>query len=240
MRNYFQKLYTDGINSFYELIENNLEKKKRMFIVTANPETFTYGESSLDFDKLLCDRSTTLIPDGIGIVKAAQMLGYDVKERITGIDLATKLLELSNDHKYKIALIGAKNEVILGLKKVIKEKYPNIDLVKCSNGYIKNKDKFFEDISLLKPDVCLVALGIPNQELLIYKHLKKFKKGIFVGVGGSFDVLSGTKKRAPKIFQKLNIEWLYRILKEPSRLKRFWNNNVKFILKIKKEKRKIK
>ena len=86
----------------------------------------------------------------------------------------------------------------------------------------------------------MVALGIPNQEKLIYKHLKEFKKGIFIGVGGSFDVISGSKKRAPKLFVKFNIEWLYRICKEPSRLKRFWNNNVKFIFKIQKMKKKVK
>ena len=93
-----------------------------------------------------------------------------------------------------------------------------------------------EKISKLKPDILLVALGIPMQEELIYRHMNEFNKGIIVGVGGTFDVLSGTKKRAPKIFIKLNLEWLYRIIKEPSRLKRFWNNNVKFIFKVRKEK----
>lgn len=86
------------------------------------------------------------------------------------------------------------------------------------------------------PDIMLVALGIPAQEKLIYKHLNKFKKGIFVGVGGSFDVLSGTKARAPEFFINHNLEWLYRILKEPSRIKRFYNSNVKFIFKVKHEK----
>ena len=125
-------------------------------------------------------------------------------------------------------------EVIDKLKKVLHDKYSNINLVKIENGYIKNKDNFFDEISKLEPDICLVALGIPNQEKIIYKHLNKFKKGIFVGVGGSLDVISGSKKRAPKIFQKLNIEWLYRIVREPKRLKRFYDNNIKFILKIKR------
>ena len=93
-----------------------------------------------------------------------------------------------------------------------------------------------EVLSKEKPDIVLVALGIPLQEKLIYKHLNKFDKGIFVGVGGSFDVISGHKKRAPKIFIKLNLEWLYRILKEPKRLKRFYDSNVKFLFKVKKYK----
>ena len=88
------------------------------------------------------------------------------------------------------------------------------------------------EIIKLEPDIVLVALGMGNQEKLIYKHIDKFKKGIFVGVGGTFDVLSGTKKRAPKVFQKLGLEWLYRIVKEPKRIKRFYDNNVKFMFKL--------
>ncbi len=234
MLKYFEKLYKKGATSFYEIVNYNLKIEQKMFIVTANPETFTEGSNNKDFDKLLLDNNTILIPDGIGIVKAANMLKFDVLERITGIDLAIKLLDLAEENHYKLALLGAKPEIIEALTKVLKEKYPHINIVKTENGYIENKDVFFEDLVRLEPDICLVALGIPNQELLIYKHLDKFKKGVFVGVGGSFDVLSGSKKRAPKIFQKLNLEWLYRIVKEPKRLKRFYNNNVKFIFKIKK------
>ncbi len=86
----------------------------------------------------------------------------------------------------------------------------------------------------------LVALGIPYQEKIIAKHLNNFSKGIFIGVGGSFDVISESKKRAPKIFIKLNLEWLYRIVTEPKRLKRFFESNVKYIFKIRKESKKDK
>ena len=95
-----------------------------------------------------------------------------------------------------------------------------------------------EYIKTTKPDIVLIALGIPLQEKLINKHINDFKKGIFIGVGGSFDVLSGSKKRAPKLFIKLNLEWLYRILREPKRISRFLKYNIKFIFKIIKEKHK--
>ena len=233
MKEYFDKLYTLGQDEFYREVEKNINKQKRMFIVTSNPETFSYGQRDKEFDKLLKDKEVTLIPEGIGIVKASRMLNYDVKERITGIDLAVKLLEIANQKKLSVALLGAKEEVIESLKETLKVKYPNMIIKKVENGYKKDKDSFFKGLDV---DICLVALGIPSQEKLIYKHINKFDKGIFVGVGGSFDVLSGVKKRAPKIIQKLNIEWLYRIIKEPQRIKRFYNNNIKFMFKIKKMK----
>ena len=187
---------------------------------------------------MLLDNHVSLVPDGIAVVKACKILDIDVTERIAGIDIAEYLIEECNKQKKSLYLLGAKEEVIESLVKKIKKEYKNINLLGYSNGYVKDKDKVFKEIIKLKPDVCLVALGIPHQEKLIYKHLEKFNKGIFVGVGGSFDVMSGTKKRAPKIFIKLNLEWFYRILCEPKRLKRFWDNNIKFIFKIKKESKK--
>lgn len=236
MKELFDKLYNKTEESFYEILEKNLSQNKKTFIVTANPETFMMSEKDEEMRKLLLDNDTFLVPDGIGIVKAARMINYDVKERITGIDIANELLKLGNKQKKSIYLFGAKQEVIDSMEKVLKESYPNLNLVGMSNGYEKDKDKIFEKIVKTKPDIVLVALGIPLQEKLIYKHLDKFDKGIFVGVGGSFDVISGHKKRAPKIFIKLNLEWLYRILKEPKRLKRFYDSNVKFIFKVRRQK----
>lgn len=236
MNELFDKLYSKSEESFYKILNKNLKSNKKMFIVTANPETFMMSENDEEMRKLLLDKDTILVPDGIGIVKAARMINYNVTERITGIDIANKLLELGNKENKSIYLFGSKQEVIDSMKEVLKEKYPNLELVGASNGYEKDKDKIFEKIAKVKPDIVLVALGIPLQEKLIYKHLNKFDKGIFVGVGGSFDVISGHKKRAPKIFIKLNLEWLYRILKEPKRLKRFYDSNVKFLFKVKKYK----
>lgn len=234
MKELFNKLYKETADSFYKILKNNLKKDNKMFIVTANPETFMISEKDEDVKRLLFDENTTLVPDGIGIVKAAKMLRYDVKERIPGIDIANKLLAYGNEFKKSIYLFGSKEEVIISMKEVIKEKYPNLKLVGATNGYEKDKDKVFEKIANKKPDIILVALGIPGQEKLIYKHIDKFDKGIFVGVGGSFDVISGHKKRAPQIFIKLNLEWLYRIIKEPKRFKRFYDSNVKFMFKVSK------
>ena len=90
----------------------------------------------------------------------------------------------------------------------------------------------FDEIADEQQDIVLVAIGIPQQEILIYKNYERFEKGIFIGVGGSFDVLSGMKKRAPEFFVKCNLEWLYRIVKEPKRMKRFFVSNIKFIIEV--------
>ena len=232
-----EKIYNKGKNKCFKEVENMLINQKKNFIITANPETIIYATKDKEVEKMFNDKNVLIIPDGIGVVKAAKILGIDLKERIAGIDIAIKLLELGNESKKSIYFFGSKQEVIDDLLKVVKEKYSNLKVAGYQNGYVKDRDKIMEDIIKKEPDIVLVALGIPDQEKLIYKHLNKFKKGIFVGVGGSFDVISGHKKRAPKIFIKLNLEWLYRIIKEPSRLKRFYNNNIKFIFQIKKEKK---
>ncbi len=240
MEKYYKVMYKDSANSFYNLLEDYLVNNKKEFIVTANPETFMKSLEDKEVTKLLSDKNTLLVPDGIGIVKSSKMLGYDITERITGIDIAYELLKLGNKYHKKIYLFGSMQKVIDMMLEVLKKDYPNLVIVGSSNGYVNDKDKVFDEISKLKPDIVLVALGIPLQEKLIYKHLNKFDKGIFVGVGGSFDVISGYKKRAPKIFIKLNLEWLYRIIKEPKRIKRFFESNVKFMIynyKLKKSRR---
>lgn len=232
---YFNKLYKGSKQEFYNLTKENLISNKKMFIVTSNPETLMTAENNCDFKDVLIDNRTIIIADGIGIVKGAKMLGYTLPGTIPGVEVCSELFEYCNELKKSIFLFGAKDEVVKKLVFMIKQKYPNAIIAGYENGYEEDRQTVFARIKELKPDVVLVALGIPEQELLIYDNINDFDKGIFIGVGGSFDVLSGTKKRAPKIFRKMHLEWLYRIIKEPKRLKRFFYSNVKYLFKIKKE-----
>ena len=150
------------------------------------------------------------------------------------MDLAEKLLKLAGQQGKSVYLLGAKEEVVSALAKKLRDQYPQIQ-VRYKNGYGKDKDADFREIEALQPDLVLVALGVPAQEKLIARHLGHFQKGVFIGVGGSFDVLSGSKRRAPALFVKTNTEWLYRILREPSRLKRFYRNNVRFLGQVRRE-----
>lgn len=234
MQEYLKKLYKDSKDNYYNELDKILKNKEKRFIITVNSETLMKSENDRELENIL-KGNYSFVPDGIAVVKAAKKLDINISERITGIDIAEHLLNNANVNKYSMYLFGAKEEVIQALVEKIKKEYKSIKLLGYSNGYVDNKDKIMEDIIKFNPDICMIALGIPEQEKLIYKYINKAKNGIYVGVGGSFDVLSGSKLRAPKIFIKLNLEWFYRIITEPKRLKRFWNNNVKFMFKIKKK-----
>ena len=233
MRRYLERIYGKSSKDFYGLLKNDLILQNKKFIITANPEILVMAEKDSVISKMLLDEKTSLVPDGIGVVKACDMLKIPVSERIAGVEIAENLLSELNSQKKSLYLFGAKPEVLQKLKEVLDKKYPEIILAGCCDGYVKDKNAVFDNIALKKPDVCMVALGVPVQEKLIYQNLDRFDKGIFIGVGGSFDVLSGTKTRAPEFFIKHNLEWLYRLAKEPKRLKRFYENNIKFIFKIK-------
>ena len=216
MKEYFNKLYKGSKNDFYDLVKKNLISNKRMFVVTANPETLMTAENNSNFRNALLDSNTTIIADGIGIIKGAKMLGYSLPGTIPGVELCSELFKYCNDLNKSIFLFGAKEEIVKKLVDTIKQKYPNAIITGYENGYKKDRQAVFTRIKTLEPDI------------------NDFDKGIFIGVGGSFDVLSGVKKRAPKIFIKLHLEWLYRIIREPKRFKRFFNSNVKYIFKIRK------
>ncbi len=235
MKIFFEKLYKGSRESFLQSLKKDLQEEKKTFVVTANPEAFMFGEQDAEVERLLTDDQTTVVADGIGIVKGAEMLGIQVAERIPGVEIAEQLMAFGHECSKSIFLFGSKQEVLDAMRAMITQKYPNLKIAGAINGYVANKDDAFKQIKAAAPDIVLVALGVPAQEKLIYKHLSDFEKGIFVGVGGSLDVLSGTKERAPAFFINHNLEWLYRIVKEPKRIKRFYNSHVKFILKLQKE-----
>lgn len=239
MREYFEKIENIPEEEFLEKMKINLAKEQKTFVITANPETLMIAEKDEEFKKIVLDTETTVVADGIGVIKGAKMLKMNLEHRVLGVNLAVKLLSYCDELEKSVYLLGAKPEVIEQMRKTIKQNYPKANLVGAIDGYVEDKDAVFRDILVKQPDVVLVALGIPRQEKLIARYYSRFSKGIFVGVGGSFDVISGTKKRAPSIFIKLNLEWLYRITREPKRLKRFFTSNIKYIFKIRKERGRV-
>ena len=231
MKDILEKIYNEEENIFYSILEDLLTTNKKKFIITVNPEIIMKSYKNIEIKEMLLNDNNILVPDGISIIKKAKQYNINIKERITGVDISSKALEICNKNKKSIYLFGSKKEVLDKLIININQKYPNINIVGFSNGYVEDKDKIMQEIISLSPDLILIALGVPNQELLINKYIEKARKGVFIGVGGTFDVLSGCKKRAPKLFIKLNLEWMYRIICEPTRLKRFIQNNIVFMFK---------
>lgn len=232
-------MYRGSAKSFYEANRRLLETGEPRFIVTANPETFMTAQKNADFDRVLRRQTTTIVADGIGIVKASQFLGIPVEEKVTGVEIAAHLLEAAGELGKSIYFYGAREDVLQQLVQKVNHDYPRASVVGARNGYDFTDEEVFGDISEKQPDIVMVALGIPRQELLIDRYFSEFHSGIFIGVGGSFDVLSGSKKRAPEFFVRLNLEWLYRITREPKRLKRFFNSNVRFLFDIRRIKKQM-
>ena len=234
IKEYLRRVFPGTAEEFCQKAGEALAAGRRLFVVTANPEILMHAGDSPEIRALLLDEETAVVPDGISVVKAMRLLGLPAKERITGVDLAEQLLKLAGQQGKSVYLLGAKEELVSALAQKLKAQYPQME-IHYKNGYGKDKDADFREIEALQPDLVLVALGVPAQEKLIARHLEKFSKGVFIGVGGSFDVLSGSKRRAPAVFVKTNTEWLYRILREPSRLGRFYRNNIKFLGQIRRE-----
>ena len=237
IQEYLRRVFPGSAEEFCQKAGKALQEGDKLFVVTANPEILMKAEGNAEIRRLLLDEETAVVPDGISVVRAMQQLSLPVTERITGVDLAQRLLDMAGQAEKSVYLLGAEEEVVSALAKKLKLRYPRME-VRYKNGYGKDKDADFQEIVQAQPDLVLVALGVPAQELLIARHLDQFQKGVFIGVGGSFDVLSGSKRRAPSFFVKTNTEWLYRIVREPSRLKRFYESNVKFLGEIRRESKK--
>ncbi|MBT2693699.1 WecB/TagA/CpsF family glycosyltransferase [Bacillus sp. ISL-55] len=201
-------------------LSNRVAQSEKTFVVTANPEIVMYGEKDERYLDVV-NQADYVIPDGYGVILGSRILGRPLPERIPGFDLMNELLKSGNDKGWKVYLLGAKNEVVSKAVENIKMKYPQLEIVGWHDGYFDwETNEITEEIIGLEPDLVFVALGFPKQEMWISENLPSFSKGLFMGVGGSFDVWAGTVKRAPEIWQRLNLEWFYRLIQQPSRWKR--------------------
>lgn len=170
--------------------------------------------------------------DGASMVVAAARLGISMPERVSGIDLMLELCRVSPKKGFRIYLLGAKQNIVEQTKSVLELKFPGITIVGCRNGYFEETDyaSVGKTVSEASPDIVFVGITSPKKEKLIEFFREMGLNGIFVGVGGSFDVVSGRISRAPTWMQKANLEWLFRMLQEPSRLvKRYVVGNTRFI-----------
>ena len=184
--------------------------------------------------RTIINNAEMVVPDGIGIQLGLKILGKNVK-RIPGIDLGKALLIRANNLNKSVAFVGAKPEVIERAVKNIKSELPDINIVYQHDGYFSDSSVIIKELQEKQPDFVLVALGSPKQEFFINELKSVLPDSVMIGLGGSFDVWAGIVNRAPKIYQKLGLEWLYRTISEPGRIKRIFPTLPVFVLKVVKE-----
>lgn len=196
-----------------------LDGDKLSAIYTPNSEMIDYATNDEEFFKVL-NAADLNIPDGIGVVYASKILGDPIKERVAGIDLVYEILPILAEQKKSIYLLGANPGVAETAAKKLAEKYPGLVIAGTHDGYFTDDEKVIELINDASPDFLMVCLGFPKQEFWIDKYKDRLNAKVAIGAGGTLDVFAGTVMRAPEFYQKHGIEWLYRLVKQPSRFVR--------------------
>jgi N-acetylglucosaminyldiphosphoundecaprenol N-acetyl-beta-D-mannosaminyltransferase len=197
-----------------------VEADTNKLIVTPNSEMIVQSEDDLKLQEII-NRADLALPDGAGVVLASQILGESLPERVPGIDLVQNLFQLGVERDYSFYFLGAAPNVAKLAQKRVLERYSALE-INYHHGYLTRllEEKVINDIMENEPNILLVGMGVPLQEKWLAKHLTKFDGIVGIGVGGAFDILAGTKSRAPDLMQQLKLEWLYRLLQEPRRIGR--------------------
>ncbi len=196
-----------------------LDGDKLSAIYTPNSEMIDYATNDEAFFRVL-NAAELNIPDGIGIVYASKILGDPIKERVAGIDLVYEILPYLAEQKKSIYLLGANPGVAETAAKNLAEKHPGLVIAGTHDGYFTDDEKVIGLINEASPDFLMVCLGFPKQEFWINKYKDRLNAKVAIGAGGTLDVFAGTVLRAPEFYQKHGIEWLYRLIKQPSRFVR--------------------
>lgn len=190
-------------------------------IITGNPEMVMLARREKAFLGILRGKDRLVVPDGVGIILAGKILGSPYRERIAGYDLMEALLSIAAKRGWRIFFLGSTPETIETARMKVRERYPNLK-IDVHHGYFapEEEEKILGQIRALRPHLLFAGLGVPKQEHWLEAHLPQLPVQLGMGVGGSFDVLAGKVKRAPLLWQRLGVEWLYRLIQEPWRWKR--------------------
>ncbi len=210
-----------------------MEKFHKVNVISGNPEVLYNGlNNPLLFENFTGTKSI-IIPDGVGTVMASKVVKNPVKQKIAGIELMEEIIKKCEKEGKGIYLIGAKQEILNACIEKLKNKYINLTISGSHNGYfdLNNCRELIDDVKAKKPYALFIAMGSPRQDMFIIENMEELPCKVFMGVGGSFDVFSGNIKRAPRWMISLGLEWLYRVAKEPWRIKRL-TSIPKFLMQV--------
>lgn len=213
----------------FHILEEWLAGDKLHTIYTPNTEIVMAAKENKRVRDII-NSGDMVTPDGIGLIYGSRIGGRPLKERVTGFDLSINLLKIADKHGYSLFLLGGEDGVAKEAGENILKSYPNIWLAGHHHGYFEGSHRGVENsqeeeeiirtIGKVRPDIVFVGLGFPGQEIWIHKNKDRLPSKVVIGNGGTMDVLAGKVNRAPKAFQRLGLEWFYRLIQEPSRIKR--------------------
>ena len=202
-----------------ELGGKMLQEDRFHYVVTPNPEFILAAEKDESFRTVL-NAADLVIPDGIGVIYSAKILGTPLSERVPGIEFSAKMLEKLNEMGGRLFLLGAKPGVAEKAGENICARYPNIVLCGTQDGYFRDEEDVILKVAAARPDLMFVCLGAPKQEKWMARWGQHSGAKLAIGLGGVLDVYAGNVERAPESWQKLGLEWAYRLKKEPQRFGR--------------------
>lgn len=236
----FLNTYVDALtmDETLEEIQKYIDNKECIQHVVINASKVNLMQEDEELTKII-NECPLINADGQSIVWGSKILGNTLPERVAGIDIFTELIKISAEKGYKPYFFGAKEEVVTEVVRKFKEQYSTLKIAGYRNGYFKEEESksIAEDIRNSGADILFVAFSSPKKEFWIKEHMDIMKVPFAMGVGGSFDVVAGKTKRAPKWMQKVGLEWFYRFIQEPKRMfKRYIVGNVKFCTIVGKEK----
>ena len=215
-----------------EKVQQFIDEKKNALVATANAEMLMRATQDAELKSIL-NEADLVVPDGAGTVWASNYLGVEMPERVAGYDLAQELMREAPARNDRIYFFGSAPGVAEKAREKALELYPGIKIVGTRNGFFSAADEaeIIAEIKAARPDILLVALGVPKQEKWLYKHRQELNIPVSIGVGGTLDVMAGVMQRAPLWMQRAKLEWLFRGLKQPSRAGRLLALP-KFVLKV--------
>ena len=204
-----------------ECIVKMLESHHTNTVFTPNSEIILTAYKDKEFCDIL-NSADMLTADGIGVVYASKILGNPIEERAAGYDIACGVLDRISETGHRLYLLGGKPGTAEKAKRNLERKYPFIQIVGTHDGYFSDEqvDEIVSDINRLNSDIVFVCLGAPKQEKFMHGHREELDVRLMIGLGGSLDGFAGTVRRAPKWMIRLQLEWLYRLIKEPRRIGR--------------------
>lgn len=226
----FKKILGVAINStskkrVLKFVENQVKENKKTLIFTPNPEQLVLASEDSNFLQVL-NKADLSLPDGVGLVWAGKLLGENIEERISGVDLMLELCQLAAKNGWRVFLLGGKPGVAKQAAQKLKEEL-GLKEVGYSAGArdikretTEERKRIIKEVNQFKPHLLFLAYGAPYQEEWLHQRFSKLDVRVGMVIGGSLDFISGRLKRAPGFLQKLGLEWLWRLLQEPWRIKR--------------------